>query len=77
MSNFHGANIGDVWVHRGIKEREEEERREGNGRRMGNWRADRGRGFFKDGKNCVPREKSKQLVEIIKRLVTVIELKLS
>lgn len=32
---------------------------------------------FKDGKNCVPREKSKQLVEIIKRLVTVIELKLS
>lgn len=33
--------------------------------------------FFKDGKNCVPREKSKQLVEIIKRLVTVIELKLS
>lgn len=46
---------------------------------MGNWRAaDRlVAEVFKDGKNCVPGEKSKQLVEIIKRLVTVIELKLS
>lgn len=44
-------------------------------KRRGNWGADRGRGL-RMGK-IVRREKSKQLVEIIKRLVTVIELKLS